>query len=155
MTMSSNLPPAALDSAAGSGENQVRLTLHLPLPSRMLSPHWRGAWTVAAAAKRQARSTAKREAMRLLEEIGLAPPRWAKGRLLAIGHQAHPRFPDPEEFVAALKAYLDGFAEAGLLAPDRDFWPDRPQFHLVESHPYLELTLEPDLADGVNIVPFS
>ena len=140
--MNSEPVPAFAPELVPDFEPGVVLTLELPLPSRLLSPNWRGHWTAAAAAKRKARALAKVETFRVLGELGLDPPRWKKARYVARYLHTANRFPDRDDFIAMLKSYLDGIADGGLLAPDRDLWPDRPEFAWVKRLPRVEITIE-------------
>lgn len=121
----------------------TRLTLQLPLPSPVLSPNTRSHWAVKAKAVKAARTAAFLESKRVLE--GRTAPRWKKARITAAFFLAGRRkTPDPDNAIAALKAYQDGAADAGIVENDRVLWPGRPSFTFVERMPRVEITIEPE-----------
>lgn len=122
------------------------LTLQLPVPDRALSPNARVHWSVKGKAVSAARVAAAVEANRVLFERRppMPPPRWEKARCHAVLFHKGKRTPDPDNFVASLKPYLDGIADAGLMANDRNLWPERPEFRQVSKMPRVEITISPE-----------
>jgi len=120
------------------------LTFELPIPGPALSPNARGHWAVKAAAVKAARAAARGEAVRVLDSAGLRAPRWEKARYRAMLFHVGARTPDPDNFLASLKAYLDGLADVGIVANDRGLWPERPEYRQVAIMPRVEITIEPE-----------
>lgn len=53
--------------------------------------------------------------------------------------------PDPDNIIASLKAYIDGLADAGIVANDKNLWPERPAIQRVERLPRVEITITKSL----------
>jgi hypothetical protein len=125
--------------------SQSSLTFQLPVPSPKLSPNGRYHWAVKADAVADARTTARNEAVRVLADAGIQPPRWKQAKLTAILFRTNDKTtPDPGNFLASLKAYEDGLADAGIIENDRGLWPERPRFERVDSMPRVEITVTPE-----------
>jgi hypothetical protein len=122
----------------------LKLTFQLPVPTQPLYPNFRGHWTTPAAAKRFARALARREGERVLCDAKIPPPRWKRAHYWATLFHLRPITPDPDNFCASLKAYLDGLADAGIFDNDRNVWPERPQFLRATRLPHVEITIEPE-----------
>ena len=119
------------------------LTFQLPLPDRRLSPNARNHWALKARMVKAARGAARLEAVRVLD--GRTPPRWGKAKFRpAVFLAPKNRQPDPDNLLASLKSYIDGLADAGIVANDRDLWPERPTFSRVEKFPRIEITITPE-----------
>jgi crossover junction endodeoxyribonuclease RusA len=118
------------------------LTFYLPIPDKTLSPNARCHWAVKAKAVKAARAAAKIEACRVLGDSGRPAPRWAKAKYTARLYTLPAnRVRDPDNFIASLKSYLDGIADAQIVAKDRDLWPERPEFHLCTRMPRVEIVI--------------
>lgn len=121
------------------------MTFQLPLPPKELNPNARCHWAVKARAVRAARMVALAEARRVLDDLGCPPPRWPRASMRAnVYVLSAKRRPDPDNLMASLKAYLDGLASAGIVANDKELWPERPRFHTCERLPRIEITICPE-----------
>lgn len=60
----------------------------------------------------------KSYAYTLVELCGDTPPGWKKARVLIDWYHKTARFLDRDNIIASCKAYIDGFADAGLIADD-------------------------------------
>lgn len=120
------------------------LTFQLPVPSRILSPNNRSHWHAVAEAKRKARLAAKIEAARVLADAGIRAPKWGKARMAVTLFHLTARTPDPGNLMASLKAYEDGLQDAGIIANDRNLWPDRPRYQRVARMARIEITVTPE-----------
>lgn len=121
------------------------LTFQLPIPARELSPNARCHWSRKAKAVTAARVAAACEANRVLfDSKTYTPPKWSKARCKAVLYHTRAVTPDPDNFIASLKPYLDGLADAGIVANDRELWPERPEYVRVKRLPRVEITIEPE-----------
>lgn len=118
------------------------LAFQLPVPPAYLSPNSRCHWSKKAKEVKTAREAAQIEALRVLN--GRTAPRFTKARFSAILFHLTKRTPDPDNFIAMLKPYLDGLADAGIVANDRDLWPERPIFLQCNRLPHVRLTVTPE-----------
>ena len=119
------------------------LTFQLPLPDRRLSPNARSHWAIKARMVKAARGAARVEALRVLD--GRPAPRWGRATLQpAVFLGPKNRQPDPDNLLASLKSYIDGLADAGIVANDKDLWPERPTFSRVTKFPRIEITILPE-----------
>jgi crossover junction endodeoxyribonuclease RusA len=99
----------------------VTLTIQIPRPVPALSPNARVFWAKVARAKQSARHSALRMAM---AEWGNCVPRWPRATvrvLWIMPTKAH--HPDPDNAIASLKPWLDGFADWGVVANDKGLVP--------------------------------
>ena len=120
----------------------MALTFQLPLADRSLSPNARPHWAVKAKAKKLARALASKEAGRVLCEARMEPPRWCKAGMKAVFFLLpKQQQPDPDNIMAMLKPYIDGLADAGIVANDKNLWPERPEVRRVERLPRVEITI--------------
>lgn len=121
------------------------LTFCLPIPNKVLSPNARAHWTTKALATKKARREAADEARRVLGDAECPAPRWVKAVYRAVLFALPKNLNrDPDNFNASLKAYLDGFADAEIVANDRGLWPERPEFVKVTRMPRVEITITPE-----------
>ena len=123
--------------------DSLAVKLYLPIPHKLLSPNVKSHWAAKAKVIKAARAAAKREAGRALD--GRTPPLWGKASVTAVlftTSAGRPR--DPDNFIASLKPYFDGIADAGLVGNDRNLWPDRPRFEKCLTMPRVELTVTPE-----------
>lgn len=123
----------------------MALTFQLPVPDRALSPNGRAHRAVKWKAASKARSVAKAEAERVLADAKMKEPYWKKAKYTAVLFMAGRMMrQDPDNFIATLKPYIDGIADAGIVYNDRDLWPERPEFRKVERMPRVEITITPE-----------
>lgn len=118
-------------------------TLQLPIPDRRLSPNARSHWWAKSVLTKAGRTAARIEALRVLD--GRLPPKWIKARMRVTLFHRTKRTPDPDNFIASLKAYCDGIADAGIVVNDRGLWPERPVFVQVDRLPRIEIEIESEL----------
>lgn len=119
------------------------LTFQLPMPDSRLSPNSRNHWAVKSKVVKASRLAAAEEARRVLSDNQMEPPRWEKasmGVVLFLGPRN--KQPDPDNLIASLKPYIDGLADAGIVANDKNLWPDRPEIRRVERLPRVEITIK-------------
>jgi hypothetical protein len=122
----------------------MTLTLQLPLPDPALRSNgsFGNAW-VYRNAFRKAKAQAVAEAERVLTDAGMVPPRWDKVAAVVTQYHITPQRLDPDNLIAACKAYFDGIAAAGLVANDKNLFPDRPRFERVAKFPRIEISISP------------
>ena len=113
------------------------ITISLPIPDRRLSPNARVHWSVKARLVKAHRIRAKVFAM----GIAGCKPMWAKASLHTEWRFPTARFWDADNCIASLKSYIDGLADAGLVANDRVIWPERPTMTKDKDFPCVVLTL--------------
>jgi hypothetical protein len=124
----------------------VSLTFQLPLPPLILSHNGRVNPFLKRRAVREARAAGKAEALRVLKDASIQPPKWLKACCRTVFYYGPAdKKRDPMNALEALKAYIDGIAEAGVIKDDRGLWPERPEFRDVERMPRVEITIEPEL----------
>lgn len=122
----------------------MQLTLQLPIPSTKLRSNGSfGNQFVYRKAFREAKACAKAEAERVLRDAKIDPPKWEKAEYVATMFHATPNRMDPGNLIAALKAYEDGIAAAGIIVNDKDLYPTSPRFVRVERMPRIEITITP------------
>jgi hypothetical protein len=111
----------------------------LPLPSKCLSPNARAHWTHKAGATKKARRLA-REA---IEAIELESIPWPAVVAQEAFFYPTRRRRDERNAVAMLKAYYDGFVDAGLIADDDHdtLSHEKPSFGYDKDAPRVEVTL--------------
>ncbi len=98
------------------------LMIRIPRPDPALSPNARVHWAKAYVAKKSARVSARRMASADWDFVD--PPRWPRATvrvLWIMPSKAH--HPDPDNAIASLKPWLDGFADWGVVANDRGLVP--------------------------------
>lgn len=137
------------------------LTITIPLPPKGCRPngshgHYRKksaakkvyreqAWAAARAAiisqAGYVFSTAEGQAIAATAALKKGPPRWRKARVAVICYTKTATRMDPDNLVASLKSAFDGLADAGVIANDKELWPDRPQFFKDAQNPRIELTI--------------
>lgn len=101
-----------------------RLVISLPLPSRALNPHPKGSWRPKADATRKARAFSKEVCRTMMQVSGMAPFTRAGYTIAFYCDQAKARIQkgycprDDGNAVQAVKAYVDGCVDAGIVADD-------------------------------------
>lgn len=109
----------------------MTMMIQIPRPSRLLSPNARVHWAVLSSEKKYARISARRMAM---AEWGNCVPRWPRATvrvLWIMPTKAH--HPDPDNAIASLKPWLDGFADWGVVENDKGLVPVWGGFHVAKS----------------------
>lgn len=115
------------------------ITLTLPLPYKQLSPNARVNRVIKSKLVKAHRKVAHLATAALLK--GNTPGGWMKSKLEVTAYFPTYRFPDPENFMASLKAYEDGIADSGLIVNDKSLWPEEPIFAKDASRPRVILTI--------------
>lgn len=121
-------PPRAMEVFVP--ENALRVIL--PLPAKALHPNARVHWRVKHKATKEARRKAFFAGWEALVKMGkpcaLAPPMWEAATVQIVWVAKTRRWPDPDNALAATKAYMDGLAApthngigAGIIANDSGF----------------------------------
>ena len=118
------------------------LTITIPLPPAALKPNTRCHWTQKARATKTYRLQARLAAASAIKG---PPPRWLKASVQVKAYYPTARHQDPDNCVASLKAVFDGIADAGVIANDKDLWPERPQIFKDPANPRIELTITEEL----------
>jgi len=118
--------------------NEVTITLSLP--DKSLSPNARVHWAEKARVVKHHRHAAYVTAVTALK----TGPRWPQATLHITAYFRTSRMPDADNFIASLKAYCDGIADAGIIENDRGLWPARPKFHKDSQRPRVELRIVRD-----------
>lgn len=122
------------------------LTVVLPLPHKALSPNSRGHWAVKAKAVKKARADAYAATIAVMREGGprgfmIVPP--AKANVRATFYKRTKAHADTDNAAASLKAYLDGMADAGIVANDSQFILHAPTLLVDKANPRVEIVIEP------------
>ena len=117
------------------------VTIILPLPRRELSPnarcHWAKKSKITKSHRIEAWSVCNKFAIQQLKQN----PKWRRAKMQVKAYFKTRRHPDPGNFMASLKAYEDGIADAGVVENDRGLWPERPEFFTDAKNPRVELTI--------------
>lgn len=109
----------------------MTLMIQIPRPVPALSPNARVHWATAHAAKKSARRSAKLQG---IAAWGICPPYWPRATvrvLWIMPTKAH--HPDPDNAIASLKPWLDGFADWGVVANDKGLVPVWGGVHVQKS----------------------
>lgn len=117
-------------------------SITVPLPNRGVLPNARRHWAAKSKLTKAQRRAAALSCLQLL--AGSKPPAWRKARAQVIAYFPTTRHPDPDNFMAGLKASFDGIADAGVIVNDRDLWPERPQFFKDKENPRVQITIIPE-----------
>ncbi len=123
-----SMKPRKRGSAQPKGNAAPNARVHWAKKSKITKAHrrasWGAAWTVMGDDKR---------------------PHWKKAKMQVKAYFKTRRFPDPGNFMASLKAYEDGIADAGVVENDRRLWPERPEFFTDKANPRIEITISQEL----------
>jgi Holliday junction resolvase RusA-like endonuclease len=93
----------------------------LPWPDKRLNPNGRAHWHAVAKAKKRARGDGYIAALDAMSRQGwLKPVQFAKTQITFF-HKLDKRHRDGDNHLAMLKAYFDGFADAGVIVNDSGF----------------------------------
>jgi crossover junction endodeoxyribonuclease RusA len=115
------------------------IVIILPLPHNCLSPNARTHWAAKAGATKKARKLACEH----IEALELDSTPWGTVEATEAFYFKTNRRRDERNQVAMLKAYYDGFTDAGLMLDD-DFETlshGKPTFHQDKNSPRVEITL--------------
>lgn len=127
----------------------MTLTLQLPIPDKILFANGqnqsRGAGFLRRQAKKIHRERARGEAVRVLADAGISPPNWLKARYRVTYFHLKGPVRDPDNLMAAMKAYTDGACDAGIVKNDRHLFPERPIYKLVDRMPRVEILIEEEV----------
>ena len=94
------------------------IVLDLGLPPRKLHPNGRVAWREKATLTKAYRGYAADTTVLAMQKLSMKRPLLTKARIQFIFYVA--RRQDPDNLLAWMKSGIDGMADAGLLADDRD-----------------------------------
>jgi Holliday junction resolvase RusA-like endonuclease len=115
------------------------ITIIIPLPPHAVKPNARCHWRAKATAVKRYRKAAWAAAMGALQ--GAKPPMWVKAKAHICAFYPTLQRPDPDNLVSSCKSVFDGFADAGIIANDRDLWPERPTISKDKENPRIEITI--------------
>lgn len=118
----------------------MQVTIELPLPSPKLSPNARTHWRVKAKVTKRARIDAK---YATLDAINRTPGAglWEDATVQAAFYFRDRRRRDKDNMLASLKAYVDGIADARLVANDFGFTHLPPKIDVDSKNPRVVLTI--------------
>ena len=115
------------------------ITITIPLPPHAVKPNARSHWRAKATAVKHYRKAAWAAAMGALR--GAHPPMWLKAKYHIAAYFPTLQRLDPDNLVSSLKAGIDGIADAGIVANDKDLWPERPTISKDKNNPRIEITI--------------
>lgn len=118
------------------------LTINLPIPDAKLRSNARVHWAIRSRLTKLHRNRAMLAARTVLGKE--PPPRWEKASLRTEWFFPTRRHLDPDNAIGSLKAYIDGLADAGIVANDRGLWPERPVMSTDNVCPRVVLTVVPE-----------
>lgn len=111
-------------------------------PSNKLSPHANGHWHEKAELTKKAREGGYVAALAAMG--GCEPPRWKAAKMHIRAFFADRCRWDQMNYIAALKAKVDGFADAGIVANDRGLRLGEVDLDGIDpKDPRVEITIEP------------
>jgi hypothetical protein len=123
----------------------MKITLQLPIPEKALWPNDRINAFVKRQAIRRARHAAVYEAMRCLTDLGMTRgPKWERAKYYVTLYKTTTRFPDEDNLIAALKPYLDGIQDAGIVRNDKGLRIAGTGYVVVPSMPRVEIDVWED-----------
>lgn len=117
------------------------ITITVPIPHKALSPNARVHWRTLAGQKKKAKDSGVAHAANALMEEWIAPPMWmmATVNVQAFFKDRRSKW-DRDNFIASLKAYVDGITSAGVLANDRGLhWGEVDLSGIDKANPRVEL----------------
>ncbi len=116
----------------------MTIRLSLPLPPRVVSPNGRAHW---AAKARAVKAMRYRAAAETLAARGGRVKSWPTATVQVTYYHRDRRRRDGDNALAACKAYMDGLADAGLVADDVSLTYLPVQFEVDKANPRVELTI--------------
>lgn len=130
----------ARPGCVGAGAARVWV-VELPVPRPILWPNNRAHWRAFARAKKLARRIGRLEGIRAMN--GETPPRIKRARSQAAYFFKDRRGlkADGDNALAALKAYIDGVADSGLLDNDRGLTHEPVTIDVDRERPRVEITI--------------
>lgn len=115
------------------------VSITIPLPPDALKPNARPHWSRKA---RAAKAYRKHAWAATLAATGVGPPeRWRRASVQVVAYYPTARHPDPDNLIASLKSAFDGIADAGLIANDKELWPERPVILKDKANPRIEMRI--------------
>ena len=117
------------------------LVIVLPLPSNRLSPNGRYHWAAKHRAIKKARADAGLAVLVAKNAYGAHTP-FYKVTVKACFYLRDSRKHDSDNLIASIKAYLDGMADAEVVANDNDIIPLPPSVCIDKSDPRLVLVVD-------------
>ena len=124
----------------------MRLTITLPLPHKNLSPNARVHWRTKADATAKARRDARLAATSIINQTRKTPPKLESATMQATFYFRDSRRRDKSNAASSLKAYEDGFTDAGVWRDDSGVTHLPVVFLTDRVNPRVELTITPDAA---------
>lgn len=118
----------------------MTLTITMPLPTRVLSPNGRSHWSVKAKAVKTARNTAH---MLARQQLGGIHPKHKCATTQIEWHSKTKMHPDPDGALSSCKSAIDGIADAGFIANDRDLTHQPVKFFVDKKNPRLVIHVTP------------
>lgn len=119
----------------------MKLTITLPLPSRVLSPN--ASREVHFGTKTRAVKKARRDgyyaAMHAINEAGIEAPRWTKATAKCRFYFKANRGQDGDNALGSAKAYIDSLADAGIVTNDKVIQHQAPEVHFDKQNPRVEI----------------
>jgi crossover junction endodeoxyribonuclease RusA len=109
-----------------NGVAMSELRIVLPWPEKCLSPNSRAHWATVMRAKASARHDAAMAATAAIRTVGWKTVENARTRITFYATDSRKR--DGDNHLAMLKSYLDGFADAGVIANDCGFAHEAVRF---------------------------
>jgi len=121
-----------------------QLTIIVPLPHRSLSPNARAHWRTVHSQKKKAKNISRLSAIAAYITYKEAP-RWKEATVHVKAYFKDRRSKwDRDNFIASLKATMDGIAEAGVMENDRGVhWGTVELSGIDKEYPRVELTFVP------------
>lgn len=118
--------------------NTVRIIL--PLPPRVVSPNGRAHW---AAKARAVKAMRYRAAAEVLAARGKDRAVWPAATVQVTYYHRDRRRRDGDNALASCKAFIDGIADAGLVADDVALTYPPVRFKVDKARPRVELEISP------------
>jgi crossover junction endodeoxyribonuclease RusA len=116
------------------------ITIVLTLPTKELSPNWRGHWAQKSRAVREYRSQAYAAGIAASKHN---KPMWKTAIAQATFFHLTRHRRDGDNLLASLKAAFDGIADAGIVANDSGI-THRPVVQLIDTEtPRVQIVIEP------------
>ena len=123
------------------GSSTEAITIVLPIPPVAVRPNGRAQWRAKAKAVKAMRDRAY--AYTLVELCGDTPPGWTSASVLIDWYHSTKRLMDRDNIIASCKAYIDGIADAGLIADDVGVAYEPVGRFVDPKHPRVEITITP------------
>ena len=114
------------------------LCLRLALPNRVLSPNVRTHWSVKARSVKQHRFAGRVKAKQVMGR-GFEP--WESADVKITFYHKEVRTRDKDNLLAQMKAYMDGIADAGVVANDSRFTYLPIDTEINTTHPHVAVEL--------------